>query len=63
MDERGGSDDSNGLVRGQTITLDEPVPNLEGRVTRVSDQASVWRHWAERGPQGPIDDGGAPECS
>jgi hypothetical protein len=60
-----------GVVRGSTVTLDEPVPPLEGQRVRVtleplpSDQAvlelsaeeqrRVLREWAERGPQGPLD--------
>ena len=61
-----------GLVKGQTIALDERVPELEGKRVRVlvepadeaglgPDQAAVWREWVDRGPQGPIDDDGAPE--
>ena len=61
-----------GLVKGQTIALDERVPELEGKRVRVlvepaeengpkPDQAAIWREWVERGPQGPIDDDGVPE--
>ena len=59
-----------GTVHGKTVTLDEPVPPLEGRRVRVSleplvlptedlltvdEQMSLLREWAARGPQGPID--------
>jgi hypothetical protein len=58
-----------GVVTGQTIALDERVPELEGKRVRVllepadesglaGDQAVVWREWAEHGPHGPIDDDG-----
>jgi hypothetical protein len=61
-----------GLVQGQTIELDERVPELEGKRVRVllepaedsdvgSDRATVWHEWVERGPQGPIEDDGNPE--
>ena len=60
-----------GVVRGSTVTLDEPVPPLEGQRVRVmleplsSDESElelsaeehrrVLREWAERGPQGPLN--------
>jgi hypothetical protein len=62
-----------GWVRGNTITLDTSLPPLEGkrvlvRIERAEDtetaeiaadhQALFWREWAERGPQGPIEDEG-----
>lgn len=62
-----------GFVKGQTIALDERVPELEGKRVRVlvepaddsnlgSNQAAAWHEWVDRGPQGPIDDDeGAPE--
>jgi hypothetical protein len=61
-----------GLVKGQTIALDERVPELEGKRVRVfvepadenglgPDQAAIWCEWVERGPQGPINDDDAPE--
>jgi hypothetical protein len=60
-----------GTIRGRVITLDVPVPELEGRRVRVllrpaeesepvldrEAQASAWREWIEGGPQGAIDDG------
>jgi hypothetical protein len=60
-----------GLVHGQTIELDERVPELEGKRVRVlvepaedsaagADGATVWQEWVERGPQGPIEDDGKP---
>jgi hypothetical protein len=59
-----------GRLQGNTITLEEPVPPLEGRRVRVllepvedrdiqlsaDEQADLWRAWSEQGPQGPIDD-------
>jgi hypothetical protein len=61
-----------GLVHGQTIELDERVPELEGKRVRVlvepaedseagADRVTVWQEWVERGPQGPIEDDGNPE--
>jgi hypothetical protein len=58
-----------GTVHGNTITLDEAVPPLEGQRVRVSlepltdldvvltadEQAQLLREWAARGPQGPLD--------
>jgi hypothetical protein len=58
-----------GVVRGQTIALDEPVPRLEGQRVRVTlegvpsveselsvdEQSRLLREWAQRGPQGPLD--------
>jgi hypothetical protein len=65
---------STGVLRGNTITLDAPVPPLEGKRVRVvitptdedlqlsaSQQGEIWRRWAERGPQGPIADEDEPE--
>jgi hypothetical protein len=64
-----------GTVHGQTIELDDPVPELDGQRVRlvvegagdeevplsVDSQRKLWREWVERGPQGPIDDeDGAP---
>lgn len=60
-----------GTVRGNTITLDEAIPPLEGRRIRVSlepladpdqvltadEQARLLREWAASGPQGPLDAG------
>ena len=56
-----------GLVHGRTITLDEGVPELEGKRVRVVvesaadadavlDNESLWRQWTRQGPQGPIED-------
>jgi len=58
-----------GVLRGTTITLDAPVPPLDGHRVRViveADEAEVelqaaenvalLREWAARGPQGPIED-------
>ena len=61
-----------GLVKGQTIALDERVPELEGKRVRVlvepaeasdagADRDAIWHEWVERGPQGPIEDDGDPE--
>jgi len=58
-----------GVVHGSTVTLDEPVPPLEGQRVRVTleplppddralsadEQHRLLREWAEHGPQGPID--------
>lgn len=62
-----------GVVHGNVIELDEPVPGLEGRRVRVlvepvdeatadrAEQQRAWEAWAARGPQGPIEDDGEPE--
>jgi hypothetical protein len=63
-----------GMLRGRTVTLDEPVPGLDGRRVHVilepaddevelrpDEQAAAWREWVEHGPQGPIDEGETPE--
>lgn len=60
-----------GVLEGTRITLDGPVPPLDGRRVRVviapedddrelssDDQSRIWREWVERGPQGPIEDDG-----
>ena len=65
---------STGVLHGNTITLDAPVPPLEGQRVRVlialadddlelrpEQQAEAWRQWVTDGPQGPIDDDGEPE--
>ena len=58
-----------GTVHGDTISLDTPLEPLEGRRVRVrvepiedadlvisaEQNAVLWKEWAERGPQGPID--------
>jgi len=58
-----------GVVHGSTVTLDEPVPPLEGQRVRVrleplqsdepelsaEEQRRSLREWATRGPQGPLD--------
>ena len=60
-----------GTVHGRVITLDLPVPELEGCRVRVllrpaeepeiqlghEQQAALWRDWVEHGAQGPLDDG------
>jgi hypothetical protein len=65
-----------GVVHGSTITLDAPVPPLDGRRVRVviqpvdaadlvlseQEQDRMWREWVDQGPQGPIDtDDGWPD--
>jgi len=63
-----------GVLRGNTITLDAPVPPLEGRRVRViiapedvevslsnKEQAHLWDEWSRQGPQGPLEDEGEPE--
>lgn len=57
-----------GVLHGNTITLDAPVPPLEGQRVRVlialaeselqlrpEQQAEAWEQWAKSGPQGPIE--------
>jgi hypothetical protein len=63
-----------GVLHGNTITLDAPVPPLEGQRVRViivpadeegemasAEQARFWEDWVLRGPQGPIEDEDEPE--
>jgi len=63
-----------GVLHGNTITLDAPVPPLEGRRVRViiapedrelalaaAEQAQLWDEWVRQGPKGPIEDDGEPE--
>jgi hypothetical protein len=59
-----------GHLQGNIITLDGPVPPLEGRRVQVvielaeeSDRelspeakAQLWQEWVDHGPQGPIDE-------
>ena len=60
-----------GVLHGTTVTLDAPVPRLDGQRVRVfiepvagpaehelsaAENAEMLRQWAARGPQGPIDD-------
>ena len=58
-----------GTVHGNTVTLDEAVPPLEGRRVRVTleplpsadvdltpdKQMRLLQEWAARGPQGPLE--------
>jgi len=58
-----------GVLHGTTITLDTPVPPLDGHRVRVTvepvddldlppaDNVTLLREWAAHGPQGPIEDG------
>lgn len=58
-----------GLVHGTTVELDSAVPEMEGKRVRVvleivdepqlsaEQPRALWQAWAERGPQGPIEDG------
>jgi hypothetical protein len=63
-----------GVLRGNTITLDTPVPALDGQRVRViiaradlevalptDEQARVWDDWLRQGSQGPLDDEGEQE--
>ena len=63
-----------GILHGNTITLDAPVPPLDGHRVRViiapenrenelapDEQARLWDEWVRRGPRGPIEDDGEPE--
>jgi len=63
-----------GVLHGNTITLDAPVPPLEGqrvqviiapadedRETTRAEQARLWDEWVQRGPQGPIEEDEEPE--
>lgn len=64
-----------GVLHGATITLDAPVPPLDGQRVRVvieaetadreltpEENAGLLRQWAKHGPQGPLaDDDDFPE--
>ncbi len=61
-----------GFVHGNTVTLDAPVPPLDGKRVAVflepADepalerpiQMNAWQDWVANGPQGPIEDDGEP---
>jgi hypothetical protein len=57
-----------GVLKGNTITLDAPIPSLDGqRVTVIitpadeettlsaEESARLWDEWVKHGPQGPIE--------
>ena len=63
-----------GILRGNTITLDSPVPPLEGQRVRVvialadedvqiapAEQAKACKQRIVDSPQGPLEDDGEPE--
>jgi hypothetical protein len=65
---------SMGVLHGTTITLDSPVPPLEGKRVRVllaladdeeklsaAQQADAWNRWIANGPQGPLEEDQDPE--
>ena len=58
-----------GLLRGNTIELERTVPEMDGQRVHVllepldehqlsaRQQHELWQAWAEKGPDGPIEDG------
>lgn len=64
-----------GLVHGDHIALDAPVPDLEGRRVRIvlepvedvehaidpGEQRQLWQEWMKTGPHGPIEDADGPD--
>ena len=63
-----------GILHGNTITLDGPVPPLEGQRVRIlialadeevelslSEQRAAWSAWVNGGPDGPLEDEGESE--
>ncbi len=63
-----------GVLHQNTITLDAPVPSLEGQRVRVlialededltlaaDERARSWNEWARGGQQGPLEDDAEPE--
>ncbi|HEX2880076.1 MAG TPA: hypothetical protein VHO25_11150 [Polyangiaceae bacterium] len=62
-----------GTLHGNTITLDAPVPVLEGKRVRLviepedekqlsaDEQRTLWSLWVKLGPQGPLEDDAEPE--
>jgi hypothetical protein len=66
--------DASGVLHGKTITLDGPVPALDGRRVHVviaaeneeltlsgHEATELWHQWLLSGEQGPISDDGEPE--
>ena len=67
------SESLTGRIHGKTITLDAPIPPLDGQRVRVSlepllesevqlsprENARLFEEWVKRGPQGPLEDDGA----
>jgi hypothetical protein len=66
--------DASGILHGKTITLDGPVPALDGRRVHVliapededvklskQEATELWHKWVLSGEQGPISDDGEPE--
>jgi hypothetical protein len=65
-----GQTSTTGVLSGRTITLDAPIPDLDGRRVRVvlaaaeeqelvlagSEQEGLWLDWVRSGPQGPIEE-------
>lgn len=57
-----------GLLHGTTITLDSPVPPLEGKrvhvvieavdepVLTAESQRTMWGEWVRHGGQGPLEE-------
>lgn len=57
-----------GTVHGRTVELDQRVDRLDGQRVLVvlepidepalaaADATDAWRTWAEKGPDGPIED-------
>jgi len=63
-----------GLLQGKTVTLDAPVPQLDGQRVHVvisaveeelaltaDEQARLWDEWVRLGRQGPIEHHEEPE--
>ena len=67
------SESLTGRIHGKTITLDSPIPPLDGQRVRVSlepfsesdlqlspeENTRLFEEWVKRGPQGPLEDDGA----
>ncbi len=64
-----------GIIEGTTITLDAPIPALDGKRVRVTvenveavdavleadEHAQLWKQWAANGPDGPIEQDEGPD--
>jgi hypothetical protein len=61
--------DATGTITGTTITLDTPIPSLEGRRVHIliepadeelllskREQQDAWEQWVQRNDDGPIVD-------
>lgn len=66
--------DATGTITGTTITLDNPIPSLDGRRVNIliepadeelvlskREQQDAWAQWVQGNNEGPIGDDDEPE--